>query len=174
GLYLDGMGRTTNGATAGQYGNSGSPNQHWAVEQFDGDFYRIRNRTTSLYLDGMGRTTNGADVGQWANTTNANAQWGFGSPAAARMATTLAAQPATADASPTLYPNPVRDVLHINLPQSSRDTRARILNMTGQVVRSLPLTGADGALDVHDLPSGLYLVELATATQTTRLRFVKE
>ena len=31
GLYLDGMGRTANGASVGQYGDSTSANQRWKI-----------------------------------------------------------------------------------------------------------------------------------------------
>ena len=31
GLFLDGMGRTANGADAGQYADSGSTNQQWTI-----------------------------------------------------------------------------------------------------------------------------------------------
>ncbi|RYY12750.1 MAG: T9SS type A sorting domain-containing protein, partial [Cytophagaceae bacterium] len=176
GLYLDGVGRTTDGAAVGQYAATTNPNSHWAVEPYDGDYYRIRNRSTSLYLDGVGRTTNGADVAQYANTTNTNAQWSFGLPAAsaARTATTLAAQPAAADQRVLLYPNPVRDVLHIGRPQASQAAQVRVLSVTGQLVRSLSLTGADTPVAVADLPGGLYLLEVTTATETTRSKFVKE
>ena len=76
GLYLDGMGRTANGANAGQWASSsGSHNQQWAVEN-SGSYARIKNRATGLYLDGMGRTTNGANAGQWASSSGShNQQW---------------------------------------------------------------------------------------------------
>jgi len=31
GMYLDGMGRTTNGADLGQYGNTNATNQQWTI-----------------------------------------------------------------------------------------------------------------------------------------------
>ena len=74
GLYLDGMGRTTNGSAAGQYGDTNSTNQQWTVVT-DANNVRIRNRATGLYLDGMGRTTNGADLGQWGDSNSTNQQW---------------------------------------------------------------------------------------------------
>lgn len=170
-FYLDGVGRTTNGATVAQYAATTNPNSHWAVEQYDGDFYRIRNRTTGLYLDGMGRTTNGADVAQYANTTNTNAQWSFGTPVAARTA--LATQTSAEAKAVQLYPNPVSEVLHISMPQGSAAAKARILNVTGQVLRTVALTGPETKLPVANLSAGLYFVEVTTPTETTRLRFVK-
>jgi endoglucanase len=72
--YLDGMGRTTDGADAGQWASSSSYNQQWLVTT-SGSYVRIQNRATGLYLDGMGRTTNGANLGQWANSSSTNQQW---------------------------------------------------------------------------------------------------
>lgn len=74
GLYLDGMGRTTNGSACGQWANTTSTNAQWTIQEYNGN-YRVRNVSTDLYLDGMGRTSNGSACGQWANTTSANAQW---------------------------------------------------------------------------------------------------
>lgn len=73
-LYVDGMGRTTNGSAAGQYSSSGSSNQRWIIEQL-GSYVKIRNQATGLYLDGMGRTANGSAVGQYSSSTSYNQQW---------------------------------------------------------------------------------------------------
>ncbi|MEU0535825.1 RICIN domain-containing protein [Amycolatopsis tolypomycina] len=75
GLYLDGLGRTASGATAGQAsGDPGRYDQQWVVEN-SGNRVRIKNRATGLYLDGGGRTTNGAAVTQYASSTSGNQQW---------------------------------------------------------------------------------------------------
>lgn len=75
GLYLDGMGRTTNGDACGQYANTTSTNAQWELIDMGSSYYQVRNRATGMYLDGMGRTTNGDDCGQWANTTHYNSHW---------------------------------------------------------------------------------------------------
>jgi hypothetical protein len=74
GLYFDGMGRTANGSSAGQYSASTSANQQWAVLT-DANNVRLRNRATGLYLDGMGRTANGAAAGQYSDSASANQRW---------------------------------------------------------------------------------------------------
>jgi hypothetical protein len=71
---IDGMGRTTDGSNAGQWGNSGSSNQQWAIES-SGSYIRFKNQATGLYLDGMGRTSNGSLVGLWGNSSSNNQQW---------------------------------------------------------------------------------------------------
>lgn len=74
GLYIDGMGRTSNGSNAGQYSSSSSENQQWQIVP-DGSYVRIENRATGLYLDGEGRTSNGSAVGQWSDSNSNNQQW---------------------------------------------------------------------------------------------------
>jgi hypothetical protein len=74
GQFVDGQGRTTAGASAGESATSSSDNQQWIVEN-DGNYVRIKNRATSLYLDGMGRTTNGSAAGQYSDTNGTNQQW---------------------------------------------------------------------------------------------------
>jgi arabinogalactan endo-1,4-beta-galactosidase len=74
GLYLDGMGRTTDGDNAGQWSNSSSSNQQWVIESA-GSYIKIKNRHSGLYLDGMGRTTDGSAVGQWSSGSSHNQQW---------------------------------------------------------------------------------------------------
>jgi endo-1,4-beta-xylanase len=74
GLFIDGVGRTSNGADLGQYANTNHNNAHW-IREAAGGFERFRNRSTGLYIDGMGRTSNGSLAGQWANTNHNNAQW---------------------------------------------------------------------------------------------------
>jgi putative isomerase len=74
GLFIDGFGRASNGAAAGQASRSDSHAQHWVIEQ-SGSYVLIRNRSTGLYLDGMGRTAGGSVCGQWAASGSWNQQW---------------------------------------------------------------------------------------------------
>jgi len=74
GQFIDGQGRTTAGASAGESVTSSSDNQQWTVEN-DGNYVRIKNRATGLYLDSMGRTTNGAAAGQYSDTNSTSQQW---------------------------------------------------------------------------------------------------
>lgn len=74
GLFLDGMGRTTNGSVVCQWGNTTHPNSQWEMIAV-GNYYQFKNVATGLFLDGYGYTTNGADLAQYANTTHVNAQW---------------------------------------------------------------------------------------------------
>jgi len=74
GLFLDGMGRTSNGSVAGQWSDTNSTNQQWTTVSAGGNV-RFKNRATALFLDGMGRTGNGDDLGQWSDTGSTSQQW---------------------------------------------------------------------------------------------------
>jgi DUF1680 family protein len=74
GLYIDGMGSTSNGSNACQWGDSNSVNQQWTIVS-SGGYVMMQNRATGLYLDGMGRTGSGSVCGQWSNSGSANQQW---------------------------------------------------------------------------------------------------
>jgi hypothetical protein len=75
GLYIDGVGRTSSGSSAGEWSGDGSRyDQQWVVENA-GNYVRIKNRSTGLYLDGAGRTSDGAAVSQYADTNSTSQQW---------------------------------------------------------------------------------------------------
>lgn len=74
GKFIDGMGRTTEGANAGQYSSSTSDNQQWSLEPA-GSYVRVKNKATGLYLDGMGRTVSGSICGQRNDSTDYSQQW---------------------------------------------------------------------------------------------------
>ncbi|UKN00971.1 T9SS type A sorting domain-containing protein [Paracrocinitomix mangrovi] len=69
-----------------------------------------------------------------------------------------------------LYPNPTKDVL--NIQAANKFTNARIYNTSGQLVKNMTLQGT--AIDVQDLKSGIYIIELVNGDEVSRSRFVKE
>ncbi|HEY6914672.1 MAG TPA: RICIN domain-containing protein, partial [Paludibacter sp.] len=74
GLLADGMGRYTDGSTAGQWGNSGSDAQQWVIETV-GSYVKIKNKASGLYLDGLGSSVSGSIVAQKVSSTSNDQQW---------------------------------------------------------------------------------------------------
>ena len=75
GMYLDGLGRSANGADAGQWANSAHINATWCLVPVGANYYVV-NQGTGLKLDGYGRTTNGSAAAQHtASSQHPNAQW---------------------------------------------------------------------------------------------------
>lgn len=90
----------------------------------------------------------------------------FGCQAQLRFTVTqvLAAAAARTAAALAVYPNPAQDgrfTLALNLP-TRQDVQLRVRSVTGRLVHQATLPGAQTAkhtLDLHQLPSGVYLLE---------------
>ena len=115
-----------------------------------------------------------AQLGSYTvTTTNA---LGCASPASAPLVVTATARQ-LAEASLQLYPNPTPDgQLLVQLSGAHQPVQLTVLNALGQVVyrAALPATAAPQALDLSQLPSGVYLLRAATADGLATRRFVRE
>lgn len=69
-----------------------------------------------------------------------------------------------------LYPNPVKDILYIET--TGEVTALRIYNAAGTLVKSF--TAIDGSVDVSNLPVGVYLINVETATNSYTSKLVKK
>jgi len=74
GMYLDGMGCTTDGGACGQIANSTDENARWKISFKDNNF-QFTNVGTGMTINGNGALTNGMICIQSTNTSNANSQW---------------------------------------------------------------------------------------------------
>ncbi|KAF0093266.1 MAG: mannanase [Puniceicoccaceae bacterium 5H] len=75
GMYLDGMGRTSNGADAAQWSNTSSIHATWGLVPVGSNYYVV-NQGTGMKLDGYGRTTNGDAAALYtAGSQHPNTQW---------------------------------------------------------------------------------------------------
>ncbi len=81
-----------------------------------------------------------------------------------------------ADASTTLWPNPVASYLNFQFDGSSV-SQVTVINMSGQVVGTFPLstsgTRTFGKLDMSSLAAGVYVVEISSTGETKRVKIVK-
>jgi hypothetical protein len=73
-----------------------------------------------------------------------------------------------------LFPNPTKDKLTITLPEGASVSQIRIFAFTGQQVLTQELKGNSKSigLNLPDLPSGVYLVEVQTGNEVLRQRLV--
>jgi hypothetical protein len=69
-----------------------------------------------------------------------------------------------------IYPNPVKDVLTIN---ADGKADVRLLNAAGQVVLVKSINGKTN-IDMSELPSGIYIVEIEQTGNVQRTKLVKE
>lgn len=67
-----------------------------------------------------------------------------------------------------VYPNPVNDMLNINV--NSRLEEVRVMSITGQVL----LRSTASQLNVSELPTGTYLIQVTTGNGTANMKFNKK
>ena len=74
-----------------------------------------------------------------------------------------------------LYPNPVNDILHIDLiNQSIQDSEISIYTITGDLSAKHMVRGDQAFLKVADLHRGFYIVSITNKERTVCLRFYKQ
>jgi PKD repeat protein len=73
-----------------------------------------------------------------------------------------------------IYPNPAKDVLTIELPETATTAEARLFSVSGALVNVVQLQAGTNTLDVATLPTGLYVLHLKSDVATTQIKFVKE
>jgi hypothetical protein len=86
-------------------------------------------------------------------------------------------EPAQAERTAHLWPNPAREAFTLEIPAASAETRLRLLNQLGQPLEERLLPAGESQLEwgISQLPAGLYFVEVfpAAGQSKTVLRFVK-
>ena len=70
-----------------------------------------------------------------------------------------------------IYPNPATDNLIIETPQKAT---IEILNIQGQLIKTIAASGNKTSVDVSAFPSGVYVVEIKTEKGIAVKKFVKE
>jgi len=69
---LDTGGNTANGSTVQQWGNGGSPNQHWTFQATDSGYYKIVSVACGSMRYTGGQTANGSALQLWGNGGSPN------------------------------------------------------------------------------------------------------
>lgn len=70
-----------------------------------------------------------------------------------------------------IYPNPTSGLLHIQSTSKAVINELTLYNLSGQIIKKIELKALSN-IDVSDIPSGIYVVELKGAGNTYRERFV--
>ncbi|MBN2756239.1 MAG: S8 family serine peptidase [Bacteroidales bacterium] len=73
-----------------------------------------------------------------------------------------------------IYPNPVCDILNIQARELSENTLIRIIDMSG--AQQLEISGSKAAngINISNLKSGMYIIELQTKKEVFQKTFIKE
>jgi hypothetical protein len=73
-----------------------------------------------------------------------------------------------------VYPNPASDRIYIQASGNISEASYEISDALGKVIMKSGLNGSTQAINISQLPSGVYLVKVASGSETKALRFVKE
>ncbi|WP_408041502.1 fibronectin type III domain-containing protein [Tenacibaculum amylolyticum] len=71
-----------------------------------------------------------------------------------------------------IYPNPAKNTLKVQLTTTVKDNVYRIININGQVVQSGKLDTSD--LDISNLNSGIYILEVNNGVKTFKQKLIKK
>ncbi len=74
----------------------------------------------------------------------------------------------------SMYPNPVKNVVGIQLPTGTRTAEVGIFDYTGRRVRVKRITATNDQLNVTDLASGMYIIRVLSKNKIGAQKFVKE
>ena len=73
-----------------------------------------------------------------------------------------------------MYPNPVSDVLNIQLPTGTEKAEVSVFDYTGRLVSSKTISSNDSTLDVQNISKGIYIIRVATNSKIGVQRFIKK
>jgi hypothetical protein len=73
-----------------------------------------------------------------------------------------------------MYPNPVLDVLNIQLPTSTEKAEVSVFDYTGRLVSSKTISSNDTAIDVQKISKGIYMIRVAANNKIGVQRFIKK
>lgn len=71
-----------------------------------------------------------------------------------------------------IYANSSNELLHVELADY-KNTILQIINLQGQLLQSIPLQSSKTTIQINDIPSGLYLVELKNPRGTIVKKIIK-
>ncbi|MDD4236908.1 MAG: T9SS type A sorting domain-containing protein, partial [Bacteroidales bacterium] len=74
----------------------------------------------------------------------------------------------------SLYPNPARDKVYLDIPKEVTPNNAEIFNSLGQLVIVVKAHNGLNVIDVSDLSVGSYIIKISTDTETFSLGFEKQ
>ena len=73
-----------------------------------------------------------------------------------------------------MYPNPVSDLLNIQLPTGTEKAEVGVFDYTGRLVSSKTISSNDTAIDVQQISKGIYMIRVATNIKIGVQRFIKK
>jgi hypothetical protein len=76
------------------------------------------------------------------------------------------------DSKITVFPNPVIDLLYINISDNSV-TNCQVFNINGQIIKTLKVEPGNNEYNLGNLETGIYLIKLQTTSGTKTYKIIK-
>ena len=73
-----------------------------------------------------------------------------------------------------MYPNPVSDLLNIQLPTGTEKAEVGVFDYTGRLVSSKTISSNDTAIDVQQISKGIYMIRVDANNKIGVQRFIKK
>lgn len=73
-----------------------------------------------------------------------------------------------------IFPNPATNVITVSTPQFNEEATLNLYSGMGKLIKSTQSNLSNTKIDVSDLASGLYFIELKVLNNTNTLRFIKK
>lgn len=74
----------------------------------------------------------------------------------------------------TVYPNPVSNLLNINLPSDKLGGELHVLSLDGKTLMSHKLVDSQTAIDINSLPQGVYFCRYIYGTHSETVKIIKQ
>ena len=74
----------------------------------------------------------------------------------------------------TLHPNPVKDILYLNIANATGSYKVLVTDLTGRDVKSFELDSNTRSIDVADLQPGQYIIKAINTDKVFSSRFMKQ
>ena len=73
-----------------------------------------------------------------------------------------------------MYPNPVSDMLTVQLPTGTEKAEVSIIDYTGRLVSSKTISSNDTSIDVQSISKGIYIIRVTSNAKIGVQRFIKK
>jgi len=184
GYIVAGYSSSTNGDVTVNHGSS----DYWLVKLDESGalvWQKSLGGTTSETSSGVQQTADGGFVVTGSSNSNngdVSGNHGFEDYWVVKLTTDgITGIPSLSNSFISIYPNPATTQLYIHFTtlfegSCSQDEEVTVLNILGeQVMKETASSQSDNiTLDISALPSGAYIIQLATVKEIIRAKFVKE
>lgn len=151
------------GALLHQWDYVGGENQQFILVPTDNGYYKLMTEHSGFIVDVSGNTS-GEQLKQWWNHNGANAQWQLKEAGVVLAGNEVSS---STDIQVSLFPNPVQDKLQIHCSEAIE--YLELLTTSGQEL----LKTSSAELMVNQLPKGMYIVRVYTASSIKISSFIK-